>query len=136
MRGDHLKRQMKKHEVKARSEDNVVTNGEGRTLGKVKGVNYEEIGKTISSEMKEFERKIEMERIVKTVVNKHSLNVNGLERAKKDALDISDNALILETVCLLKFLMPSGKSFCLFYGCSVPVTGPPPLSLTNTLNSG
>ena len=76
---------MKRH-VRGK-EDNVVTNGEGTTLDNVKGVNYEEIEKTILSEMKEFERKIEMGRFVKTVVNKHSLNVNGLERAKKDALD-------------------------------------------------
>ena len=87
MRGDNLKRHMKKHEGKARSEDNVATNGEGTTLGNVKSVDFEEIEKTILSEMKEFERKIKLGRIVKTVVNKHSLNVNGLERAKKDALD-------------------------------------------------
>ena len=78
MRGDNLKTHMKKHER---------GNEEGTTLNNVKGINHEEMEKTILSEMKEFERKIEMGRFVKTVVNKHSLNVNGLERAKKDALD-------------------------------------------------
>merc|ERR1711873_253744 len=77
MRGDNLKKHMKKHER---------GNEEGTTLNNVKGVNYEEMEKTILSEMKEFERKIEIWKIVKTVVNNHSLNVNGLERAKKDAL--------------------------------------------------
>ena len=38
MRGDHLKRNKKKHE--GGNEDNIVTNGEGTILGNVKGVNY------------------------------------------------------------------------------------------------
>ena len=55
MRGDNLGRHMKRHERK--NENNVVTNGQGTTLGIVKSVDFEEIEKTILSEMKEFGKK-------------------------------------------------------------------------------
>ena len=45
MRGNNLQQHMKKYER---------GNEEGITLDNVKGVNYEEIEKTILSEMKEF----------------------------------------------------------------------------------
>ena len=82
MRGDNLKRHIKKHERKARSEDNVVTFGEGTTLGNVKSGNDEELEKRVIAQMKEFERKIELGRKLNKIVNKHRFNENIFEWEK------------------------------------------------------
>ena len=83
MRGDHLKRHMKKHEGKSRSEDNVVTNGEGTTLGNGTSGKDEELENGVIAQMKELERKIEMGRIVKSIVEKHGVNENSLSSINK-----------------------------------------------------
>ena len=86
MRGDVLQRHMKRHERK--NENNVVvTNGQGTTLGNGKSGNDEELEKRVIAQMNEFERKMELGRKVKVIVNKHNFNVNGLEKDMKDALD-------------------------------------------------
>ena len=85
MRGDVLQRHMKRHERK--NEDNVVTNGQGTTLGNGKSGNDEELEKRVIAQMNEFERKMELGRKVKVIVNKHNFNVNGLEKDMKDALE-------------------------------------------------
>ena len=88
MRGDNLGRHMKKHGGKAGNEDNVVTNGQGTTLGNSIRDNEKQLENMIIAQMKEFERKIELGRQLKTIVNRHNFNVNGLQRDMKEALDI------------------------------------------------
>ena len=92
MRGDHLKRHMKKHDVK--TEDNDVTKGlhDGKTEDDI-GTNEEQIScideeleKSVSAQMDEFDRKMELGRYVKLVVDKHGYNVNGLDNDMKEAL--------------------------------------------------
>ena len=85
MRGDNLGRHMKKHE--RQNEDNVATNVEETCLGNGKSGNDEELEKRVIAQMNEFERKMELGRKVKVIVNKHNFNVNGLEKDMKDALD-------------------------------------------------
>merc|ERR1711954_507627 len=95
MRGDVLKRHMKKHDVK--TEDNVVNRElhDGKTQNNV--ANNEEqksctdekfiaVKKRVFAELKEFDRKMERGRYVKLVVDKHGVNENGLGNDTKEAL--------------------------------------------------
>ena len=77
MRGDNLGRHMKRH---GQIENNVVTNGQGTTLGNGKSGNDQELEKRVIAQMNEFERKMELGRKVKVIVNKHNFNENVLEK--------------------------------------------------------
>ena len=92
MRGDKLKKHMKKHDVK--TEDNVVTKGvhDVKTEDNI-GTNEEQIScideeleKRVSDKMKEFNRKIELGREVNKIMGKHGYNENGLDNDMMVAL--------------------------------------------------
>ena len=70
-----MERHMKRHKGKPRNEDNVVTNGQK--------ISCKELENRVIAQMEEFERKIELGRKLKIIVNKHNFNVNGLERDMK-----------------------------------------------------
>ena len=85
MRGDILKRHMKKHDGK--TEDNILTKGshDGKTEDNV-GTNEEQISctdeeleKRGSPKMKEFNRKIELGRKLNKIMNESGYNENGLD---------------------------------------------------------
>ena len=78
---------MKKYEGKARSEDNVVTNGEGTSFGNVKSVNYEELKHRIAAHMEYVNRKIEMGQMVRQIVDEDGYNEKLLPKEEKEALD-------------------------------------------------
>merc|ERR1711954_145219 len=102
MRGDNLKRHMKKHErgneynfitsglYYGKTEDNIVTKGlyDGKTEDNI-GPNEEQIScnserfmgleKILHAKNKEFNRKIELGREVNKIVNKHGYNANMLD---------------------------------------------------------
>merc|ERR1711954_591938 len=80
MRSNNMERHMKRHKGKPRNEDNVVTNGQK--------ISCKELENRVIAQMEEFERKIELGRKLKIIVNKHNFNVNGLVKDIKDALDI------------------------------------------------
>ena len=92
MRGDILKRHMKKHDVK--TEDNFLTKGlhDGKTEDNI-GTNEEQISctdeeleKRVSAKMKEFNRKIELGRKLNKIMDKHGYNENGLDNDMMVAL--------------------------------------------------
>ena len=92
MRGDHLKRHMKKHDVK--TEDNDVTKGlhDGKTEDNI-GTNEEQIScideeleKSVSAQMDEFDRKMELGRKLNKIMDKHGYNENGLNNDMMVAL--------------------------------------------------
>merc|ERR1719347_1120006 len=92
VRGDILKRHMKKHEVK--TEDNDVTKGlhDGKTEDNI-GTNeeqisciYEELEKSVSAQMDEFDRKMELGRKLNKIMDKHGYNENGLNHDMMVAL--------------------------------------------------
>ena len=99
MRGDHLKRHMKRHEEKTGHEDNVVTsrlydgktenedndvtNGQKISCSSEKFIGLE---KRVIDLNKEFNRKIELGRNLKIIVDKHGFNENIFESDMKEAL--------------------------------------------------
>ena len=109
MRGDKLKKHMKKHERgneynfitkglhDGKTEDNVVTMGlhDGKTEDNI-GTNEEQIScnserfmgleKILHAKNKEFNRKIELGREVNKIVNKHGVNETSLSINNKEAL--------------------------------------------------
>ena len=87
MRGDVLQQHMKKHEGNARSEDNIVTNGEGITLGNVKSLNYEELKHRIAAHMEYVNRKIEMGQMMRQIVDEDGYNEKLLAEEEREALD-------------------------------------------------
>ena len=78
MRGDNLKKHMKKHE--RGNEDNVATNED-----QISCID-EELEKSVSAKMKEFNRKIELGRKLNKIMDKHGYNENGLDNDMKEAL--------------------------------------------------
>ena len=109
MRGDNLKKHMKKHQ--GENEDNIVTKGlhDVGTDDNIvtKGLHYEKtennvttngeniryadekfiaVKKRVFAELEEFDRKMELGRYVKLVVDKHGYNENGLGNDTKEAL--------------------------------------------------
>ena len=99
MRGDHLKRHMKRHEEKTGHEDNVVTYGlnNGETVnedtiitnGMKKGCtseNFIGLEKKVIGLNREFNRKIELGRNLKLIVDKYGFNENIFESDMKEAL--------------------------------------------------
>ena len=105
MRGGHLKRHMKKHENKPHSidvvenvtqthgcglsyEDGVVieTRRSGASSGKCTSLNLEELEKNVESQVNEFNRKIELGKKLKIIMNKRGFNINVLESDMKEAL--------------------------------------------------
>ena len=79
-----MERHIKRHKGKPRNEENVVTNRQkiSITCGSDK-----ELENRVIAQMEEFERKIELGRKLKIIVNRHNFNVNGLEKDMKEALD-------------------------------------------------
>ena len=90
IRGDHLKIHMKKHENKPQSIDEAETVKQtyrsSASLGKCTSLNLEELKKNIVSQMNEFDRKIELGRNSKIIINECGFNINGLESDMKEAL--------------------------------------------------
>ena len=109
MRGDHLKRHMKKHErgneynfitsglYDGKTEDNIVTKGlhDGKTENNVttngEHIRYTDekfiaVQKRVFAELEEFNRKMELGRYVKLVVDTNGFNENGLGNDTKEAL--------------------------------------------------
>ena len=99
MRGDNLERHIKRHDRKTVQEDNVVNMGlyEGKMVNDDTIItNREQISytsekfigleKRVFSQINEFNRKIELGRNLKLIVDKHGLNENGLESDMKVAL--------------------------------------------------
>ena len=109
MRGDNLKKHMKKHQ--GENEDNIVTKGlhDVKTDDNIvtKGLHYEKtennvttngeniryteekfiaVQKRVSAQMEEFDRKMELGRYVKLVVDKNGLNENWLGNDTNEAL--------------------------------------------------
>ena len=78
MRGDNLKKHMKKHE--RGNEDNVATNEEQISC------TDEELEKRVSAKMKEFNRKIELGQKLNKIMDKHGYNENMLDNDMKEAL--------------------------------------------------
>ena len=66
-----------------KTENNVTTNGENIRYAEEKIIAVE---KRVFAEMGEFDRKMELGRYVKLVVDKHGYNENGLENNIKEAL--------------------------------------------------
>ena len=86
---------MKKHDGK--TEDNIVTKGlhDGKTENNVttngEHIRYTDekfiaVQKRVFAELEEFDRKMELGRYVKLVVDKHGVNENGLGNDTKEAL--------------------------------------------------
>ena len=105
MRGDTLKRHMKRHENKPQSIDVVETviqtHGSGASyeggtvietcrcgasLGMCTSLNLEELEKNVESQVNEFNRKIELGRNFKIILKKHGFNINALPENMKEAL--------------------------------------------------
>ena len=90
MRGDNLKGHMKQHEIKPQSIDEaetvIQTYRSGTSLRKCTSLNLEELEKNVIDEVDEFERKIELGRQLKIIINKHDFNINALSGDKKDAM--------------------------------------------------
>ena len=55
-------------------------------MGKCTSLNLEELEKNIIDEVNEFERKVELGRKLKMIINKHGFNINALHVDKKEAL--------------------------------------------------
>ena len=95
MRGDNLKKHMKRHERE--NEDNVVTKGlHDRKTEDNAATNEEQISctserfmgleKILHAKNKEFNRKIEMGRNIKLLVDMHGYNENMLDNDMMEAL--------------------------------------------------
>merc|ERR1711954_192235 len=103
------KKHMKKHDVKTediivtkelhdgKTEDNIVTKelADGKTENNVttngEHIRYTDekfiaVQKRVTAQMEEFDRKMELGRYVKLVVDKNGYNVNGLDNDMKEAL--------------------------------------------------
>ena len=89
MRGDNLKRHMRRHEKKPYSidESQTYTSGEMKnvdetetktSLVKYTGLNLEMLEKNVESYVDEFNRKIELGRNLKIIINKQGFNINAL----------------------------------------------------------
>ena len=95
MRGDHLKRHMKRHEEKTGHEDNVVTsrlydgeteNGENGQKISCSSEKFIGLEKKVIGLNREFNRKIELGRNLKLIVDKYGFNENIFESDMKEAL--------------------------------------------------
>ena len=92
MRGNNLKRHIKKHDEK--TEDDVVTKGlhdrktedNVATNGAQISCTDDELEKRVSAKMKEFNRKIELGRKLNKIMDKHGYNENGLDNDMMVAL--------------------------------------------------
>ena len=95
MRGDVLKRHMKKHE--RGNDDNIITKElhdgktENNVVTKQQQIRYTEeqyiaLKNEVYVEMEEFNRKIELGRNLNKIMNEDGLNENGLDNDKKVAL--------------------------------------------------
>ena len=95
MRGDHLKRHMKRHEEKTGHEDNVVTsrlydgeteNGENGQKISCSSEKFIGLEKKVIGLNREFNRKIELGQNLKLRVDQHGVNETLLFINKKEAL--------------------------------------------------
>ena len=95
MRGNNLKRHMKKHD--RGNDENFITNGlhDGKTEDNVAtetvqksctSENFMGLEKEMLADWKEFNRKIELGREVNKIVNKHGMNETSLSINNKEAL--------------------------------------------------
>ena len=95
MRGDVLKRHMKKHE--RGNHDNIITKElhdgktENNVVTKQQQIRYTEeqyiaLKNEVYAEMEEFDRKIELGRNLNKIMNEDGFNENGLDNDKKEAL--------------------------------------------------
>ena len=97
MRGDHLKRHMKVHQKKpqpiheAESHSSVemknVDEAETKSsLVKYTGLNFEKLERNVDYYVDEFNRKIELGRNLKIIINEKNVNTHALPQNMKDAL--------------------------------------------------
>ena len=102
MRNDNLKRHMKCHEKKPYSIYQAETHKSG-TCGEMKNVdeagwsgtssakctnlNFEKLEKNLESHVDEFDRKIDLGRNFKMIINKYGYNIHALSENMKDALN-------------------------------------------------
>ena len=109
MRGDKLKKHMKKHERgneynfitkglhDGKTEDNIVTKGlhDGKTEDNIvtngSQIRYTEeqyiaLKKKVTAQMEEFDRKMELGRNLNKIMNESGYNENGLDNDMKEAL--------------------------------------------------
>ena len=56
------------------------------SLGKCTSSNFEELENNVESQVDEFNRKFEVGRQLKIIINKHGFNINALPENMKDAL--------------------------------------------------
>ena len=103
MRGDNLKRHMNRHEKKPYSIDEAETHRSGTcgemnkvdqaqthmiwtSSAKCTNINFEKLRRECIAEGEEFNRKIELGRQLKIIINGEDLNIHALSANKKDAL--------------------------------------------------
>ena len=81
---------MKKHEFKLHSIDEIETviqtHRSGTSSGRCTSLNLEELKKNVVSQTNKFDRKIELVRNLKIIINQCGFNINGLESDMKEAL--------------------------------------------------
>ena len=77
---------MKKHVCEIRNVDGDETHRSGTSLGKYTSSNFEELEKNVLCETAEFNRKIEIGRQLKIIIDKHGLNIHAFAENMKDAL--------------------------------------------------
>ena len=102
MRGDHLKRHMKRHEKKPysideaqthrsgtcaemKNVDQAETHMSGTSSAKCTNINFEKLKMECIAEGYEFNRKIELGRNLKIIINDQDLNIHPLSWDKKEA---------------------------------------------------
>ena len=97
MRGDTLKRHMKRHEKKPYSIDESQTHRSGEmknvdqaetSSAKYANINLEMLEKNIECEVDEFERKIELGRQLKMIINEEGYNIHAFPENMKEALKV------------------------------------------------
>ena len=86
MRSDHLKRHMKQHVGEIRNVDEAETHRSGTSLGKCTSLNFEKLKKNVLCQADEFNRKIELGRQLKIIINEEDLNIHALDSDMKEAL--------------------------------------------------
>ena len=97
MRGDNLKKHMKKHDIKPQLIDEAESHSSGEMKNvdeaengtssmKYTGLNFEKLERNVLCQSDKFNRKIELGRQLKIIINKHGLNINALDSDMKEAL--------------------------------------------------
>ena len=108
MRGDNLKKHMKRNEREY--EDNFITRGvyDWKTVDivatkgqQIRCTSEKSMGleKRLHAKLKEFNRKMEIGRKVKFILDKHGYNENGLDNHMKEALKTYELHGKLKRIC-------------------------------------